>query len=103
MCIRDSPSRSQRVPEPLVQQIDESINSQSSPSQVSIDNLGIDLSDNSVQALGVDITGKDFLLSEYTGKSGSASTILKLTKKQINQTFLSKKAFVVQLENLINK
>ena len=97
------PSQSQRGPEPRVQKIDERINLQSSPSPESIDNLGIDLSDNSVQVLGVDITGKDFLLSEYTGKSGSASTILKLTKKQINQTFLSKKAFVVQLENLIKQ
>ena len=97
------PSQSQRVPEPLVQQIDERINSQSSPSQVPIDNLGIDLSDNSVQALGVDITGKDFFLSEYTGKSGSASTILKLTRKQIDQICLSKKTSIVQLKNLVKK
>ena len=97
------PSQSQRGPEPRVQKIDERINLQSSPSPESTDNLGIDLSNNSVQVLGVDITGKDFLLNEYTGKSGSASTILKLTKKQINQTFLSKKAFVVQLENLIKQ
>ncbi len=64
---------------------------------------GIVSRDNSVQTLGVDIAGNDFLLSEYTGKSGSASTILKLTRKQIDQICLSKKTSIVQLKNLVKQ
>ena len=97
------PSQSQSGPEPRVQQIDESISSQSSPAPEPIDNLGIVSRDNSVQTLGVDIAGNDFLLSEYTGKSGSASTILKLTRKQIDQICLSKKTSIVQLKNLVKQ
>jgi len=97
------PSQSQSGPKPRVQQIDESISSQSSPAPEPIDNLGIVSRDNSVQTLGVDIAGNDFLLSEYTGKSGSASTILKLTRKQIDQICLSKKTSIVQLRNLVKQ
>jgi DNA-binding transcriptional MerR regulator len=97
------PSQSQSGSKLRNQQIDENLILQSSPSSEAIDNIGIVSRDNSFQALGVDIAGTDFALSEYIGEYGSASKILKLTKKQINQIFLSKKTSVVQLENLVKQ
>lgn len=97
------PSQSQSAPDPRGKQIEEKVNSQSFPSPESMDNRYMDPSDKSVQALGVGITAKDFFLSDYIGKSGSASTILNLTKKQISKIILSKKASIVQLENLVKQ
>jgi hypothetical protein len=97
------PSQSQSAPDPRGKQIEEKVNSQSFPSPESMDNRYMDPSDKSVQALGVGITAKDCFLSDYIGKYGSASITLKLTKKQISKIFLSKKASIAQLENLVKQ
>ena len=48
------------------------------------------------------ISNNEHLISDYLGKSGSTSLILKLTKQQRAQIFTTKKEFIVQLQHLVN-
>jgi DNA-binding transcriptional MerR regulator len=55
------------------------------------------------KTLDLKILNNEHLTSDYLGKSGSTSQILKLTKKQRAQIFATKQNFIVQLQHLVNQ
>ena len=55
------------------------------------------------KTLDLKILNNENSISDYLGKSGSTSLILKLTKKQRAQIFSTKQNFIVRLQHLVNQ
>ena len=55
------------------------------------------------KTLDLKILNNENSISDYLGKSGSTSLILKLTKKQRAQIFSTKQNFIVQLQHLVSQ